>query len=803
MTKDESTKVGNSFPNEIIITKREAYSFVFISANGIRLDVIALRDGLIRFRYAAEDELSNDFSYALSDSFSMGLNELKYEEHKNHYSIKTKLLECRVNRLSMKTSLLDSEGQILCEDELGFHWEENQDFGGLVPKMSKTRLPEEKYYGMGDKPMTLNLSGSRVSNWNSDEYAFLPDQDPLYKSIPFYITLNDVCSYGIFFDNTFATHFDFGCEREEVTSFWADGGEMNYYFIYGPQMEKVVTTYTDLTGAPELPPLWALGYHQCKWSYYPQEKLLELADKFRELKIPCDALYLDIDYMDGFRCFTWDKQKFPDPKHMIDKLKKAGFHTVVIIDPGIKQDPDYDVCRQGLEEDVFCRRADGHLMKGKVWPGGCYFPDFTNPRVRKWWANQFNDLIHLGVAGVWNDMNEPAVMEVPSKTFPLDVRHDYDGHSCSHRRAHNVYGMQMARATFEGLKSLGFPRRPFVITRAAYSGAQRYCSTWTGDNIATWDHLVTANRQLQRMNISGMGFCSSDIGGFEEQPTPQLYARWIQMGVFHPFCRTHSSGEHGDQEPWVFGPEVLDIARSYIELRYRLMLYLYTSFYEYTRYGTPVLRSMVMEDQGDEQLVEQEADFMFGRHIVVCPIMEEDAKEREIYLPKGQWYGFHTHSLVQGGQAFTQEIGLADMPIFVRAGAVIPVLAPTQHTGQIVDSRLQLQVYFGRAEVRSRIYEDSFDGYDYKVGGYCLRKLSTQGDDRSFQLTQRRKGEFSSRYRKVDLQVIGLPFQVDRVEIDGQALAVQQEDNQLSLRVNSNFEKLVIKARANEAHAKK
>ena len=289
--------------------------------------------------------------------------------------------------------------------------------------------------------------------------------------------LKEGIGYGIFFDNSFRSHFDFAAERSEVTSFWAQGGEMNYYFIYGPGLLDVARSYTKLTGTPELPPLWAFGYHQCRWSYYPEIKLREVARGFRERAIPCDALYLDIDYMDGYRCFTWNKDHFPNPRKMVSELAEKGFKTVVIIDPGIKIDLDNDICNEGIDKGYFLKRQDGPFVRGRVWPGECFFPDFTHPDVREWWARLYLDLIRKdGVRGVWNDMNEPATFDLEGRTLYEDVRHDYDGHPCSHRKAHNVYGMQMSRASYEGVKRYSYPYRPFLITRATYSGGQRFAS---------------------------------------------------------------------------------------------------------------------------------------------------------------------------------------------------------------------------------------------------------------------------------------------------------------------------------------
>ena len=478
----ELEQKGNLFPSEIVSYKKDVDTLYFTTKNNVVLQLTVVRDSVIRFRYATTGKFEKDFSYGVTIHASRGYNFLEVTEDDEHYIVTTSKLICKVEKQSLQVSLYDAlDLKLINEDEIGFHWEECYEHGGDIVKMSKICQKAESFYGLGDKPVDVNLKGKRFENWATDSYAFGKNTDPIYKAIPFYTAIQNDKSYGVFFDNTFKTSFDFAHERRNVTSFWAQGGEMNYYFIYGPKMEDVVANYTDLTGKPHaLPPLWALGFHQCKWSYYPESNVKEVTKTFRDLQIPCDAIYLDIDYMDGFRCFTWDKEYFPDPKRMVKELEDDGFKTVVIIDPGIKIDLEYDVFKEALDKDYFCKRADGPYMKGKVWPGECYFPDFTNPEVREWWSGLFKELIEdIGVKGVWNDMNEPAVMEVPNKTFPDDVRHDYDGNPCSHRKAHNIYGMQMARATYKGLSKYAFPKRPFVITRSAYSGTQRYSSTWT------------------------------------------------------------------------------------------------------------------------------------------------------------------------------------------------------------------------------------------------------------------------------------------------------------------------------------
>jgi len=785
---------GDLYPSKIVSYEHEGDSIFFNTDNKVILKVTILRDSLIRFRFTTKGYFSNDFSYAIDKTQLHGYNFLEVTEEETYFQIRTSKVKCKIQKADLRLSIYDLNDFLILEDELGFHWEESYEYGGNIVKMSKYAKDGECYYGLGDKATQMNLKGKRVENFATDQYAYQKDQEPLYKVVPFYIGLHNKQSYGIFFDNTFRTFFDFCQERRNVTSFWAEGGEMNYYFVYGPQMQDVVTTYTDLTGKPELPPLWVLGYHQCKWSYYPESKVKEITSKFRELQIPCDAIYLDIDYMDGFRCFTWNKNYFPDPKRMVSELAEDGFKTIVIIDPGIKIDKDYWVYKEALEKDYFCKRADGPYMKGKVWPGECNFPDYTNPAVREWWAGLFKELIaDIGVKGVWNDMNEPAVMEVPNKTFPMDVRHIYDGNPCSHRKAHNIYGTQMARATYHGVKRFAYPKRPFVITRSAYAGAQRYTSSWTGDNVATWEHLWIANIQVQRLSISGMGFTGSDIGGFAEQPTGELYARWIQLGVFHPFCRTHSSGDHGNQEPWAFDEEVINITRKFVSLRYQLLPYLYTMFWQYIEEGVPMLKPLVYYDQDDTQTHYRNDEFIFGNQILVCPILEPNAVGRRMYIPRGEWYNYWTNELFIGGKEIWIDTKFDEIPVFVKAGAIIPKYPVQQYVGELEFDELTLDVYYKNGKEQSAVYEDAQDGYDYKKGRYSYLSLRNIGKEKELIIQLHKEGKYITPYTKYKINLIGLPFKVAEIEIDNEKI----EFDKINFEQN-NF--LLIDKEFNELH---
>ena len=760
------------------------------------LKVEAITDHVLRFRYSAKGYFSDDFSYAMDKDHRSGFSDFQTKEEGDFLILSTPKITAQINVHDLKVALYDENGKLLNEDEKGFHWQEDSQRGDNIVKMSKRSLMGEHYYGLGDKPSNLNLRDRRFQNWGTDEYGFAKDADPLYRNIPFYYGLHKDGCYGVFFDNSFRTFFDFASERNNVTSFWAEGGEINYYFIAGSSLMNIAQRYARLTGKPELPAKWTLGYHQCKWSYSSEEEVMAIATQLRDLKIPTDAIYLDIDYMDGFRCFTWNKENFPDPKGMVDRLKEMGFKTVAIIDPGIKVDMDYDICKEGFEKGYFCKHADGPLYKGKVWPGECYFPDFTNPEVREWWSGLFGGLIEdVGLAGIWNDMNEPAIMDVPTKTFPLDIRHDYDGNPCSHRKAHNVYGMQMSRASYHGVKKSAFPQRPFLITRSTFSGGQRYSSIWTGDNIATWEHLWVANVQAQRLAISGFSFVGSDIGGFTEHPTMELFVRWMQLAVFHPLMRTHSSGDHGQQEPWSFGEEATDLVREAIELRYQLLPYHYTTFYQYTEEGKPMLRPLVFFDHEDPQTWYRQDEFLFGDHILVCPVLEPNRQSRRMYIPRGQWYHLYSDALYQGGREQEIPTPMNEIPSFVRAGAIIPRTEAKQNTGEQKGDPIELHVYRGEETVISQLYEDQGDGYAYKQGKYAEKSFTVIPAKDKYRISQFRAGRMASDYTNYKMVFHGFDKMPKSVEMNSENFdsKIKKVDGTFEFEVPESFNQITLR----------
>ncbi|WP_235299650.1 glycoside hydrolase family 31 protein [Portibacter marinus] len=776
------------YPGRFVSLHHEDQIFTISADNQCHLRIELMTPKIIRFRYAVNPFFPADFSYAIDPTFSKQEVSYALGEESSKVIIRTNLLEIHILKDPISVHIYDHQGVLLCSDEKGFHWESNYEYGGEMVKMSKTAFVDEAFYGLGDKTTGQNVRGKRFTNWGTDQFGYHRGSDPMYKNINLYYSFHQGKSYGIYFDNSFRTHYDICHERNEVVSFWAEGGEMDYYFLHGDDLLDVSSQYANLTGVPELPPMWALGYQQSKWSYYPESRVKEIAAKLRAERIPCDAIYLDIDYMDGFRCFTWDQERFPEPKEMVSELGQDGFKVVAIIDPGIKIDFDYDVFQEGLIKDYFCRRSDGPHMKGKVWPGECYFPDFTNPEVRTWWAGLFGDLVaNVGLSGIWTDMNEPAIFEVPSKTFPPDVRHHYDGHPCSHRKAHNVYGMQMARATSEGFQKFAKDKRPLIITRSGFAGMQRYSSTWTGDNLANWEHLFLAHMQTLRLSISGVSFCGSDVGGFIDQPSSELFVRWMQLAIFHPFFRNHSSGDHGDQEPWTFGEEATKLVREAIELRYRLLPYIYTCFYEHTITGKPILRPVIFNGSMKKPYLRNNNESGYlGDHLFYSPIMKEGQKEKNIFLPEGVWYDFESNAYFAGNQTHAIPSPLSKIPVFFREGAVIPLYPVLQHVGEHIVNTVTLKVYYSRKVTESSFYHDRGDGFDYKAGAFRYTKFITEGNLSNFSLTQTYEGQFTPEFSKYRVHFIGLSASELSIKVDGNKVDYYQ-------RLNGNIVEIVVK----------
>jgi alpha-glucosidase len=584
-------------------------------------------------------------------------------------------------------------------------------------RVARVRLPRgTTLYGTGEVMGPLLRNGRVTTCWNTDAYAYDEDTPSLYESHPWVLAVRpDGSACGLLADTPGRVTVDL---LDDVT-FRAVGPPFPVVVIEGESPQAVLKVLADLTGRLPLPPKWALGYQQCRYSYYPATQVLEVAREFRRRRIPCDVIWMDIDYMNGYRLFTFDPRGFPDPTATNDSLHAIGFRSVWIVDPGVKQDPGYTVFQEGSAGDHWVKTATGEDYVGRVWPGPCVFPDFTRAATRAWWAGRIGEFAATGADGIWNDMNEPAIFDVDSKTMPETNRHRADaelGGSGPHLRYHNVYGLLMARATQEGLLAARPERRPFVLTRAGFIGVQRYAACWTGDNRATWKHLAASVPMALNLGLSGQPMSGSDIGGFGGSPDGPLFARWMGVGTLLPFARAHSEKGSPRREPWSFGPEVEATCRRAIETRYRLLPYLYTLFREASVDGLPVARPVFFADPTDDRLRSEDRAFLLGADLLVVPELDDDS--RLPMLPKGIW---RQVELTPGRHD-------PDLPrLLLRGGSIMPLGPVMQYVDERPLDEVELLVCpdaQGRAE--GVLYEDAGDGFGYRQGRYRLTRFTAQ-----------------------------------------------------------------------------
>lgn len=726
--------------NVLLIKTKEAESRVWVySPSIIRINISKNFD-------------ESDSSFAVIQKAS----ELNYVENDSAILVTTTGVKLSINKSPLRFSFFTKDGQALSSDEPAF---------GTIFQNSKFTnyrklYPDERFIGLGEKKGNLDRRGSKVSNWNVD----VGGDDPQYKTYPFYMGLHNGLTYGLFLDNTSKSVFDFGASTDDrMTWFGAEAGDLNYYFFAAQGIAKIIEDYTWLTGRMEMPPLWSLGYQQCRWSYGSTKEVLEVARTFRRLNIPADVIYCDIDYMDGYKIFTWNKTNFPDPKAMIDTLKSLNFHLVNIVDPGIKVETGYNKYDEGISKHYFATYPNGETYVGAAWPGRVHFPNFLNDEVRKWWGASFTALTAPGVEGFWNDMNEPSswgqnippIVKMGNHYMPVTT---------------NVYGMQMVRATYEGTKQLLGNRRPFLLTRSAYAGTQRYSAVWTGDNTSNDEHLMMGQRLINSLGLSGMAFDGVDIGGFFGNGSPKLMVRWNSLGVYTPMFRNHACAGTAYREPWRWGEDNEKIIKKDIEERYRLMPYIYSTFYQAHQTGLPVSRSLAINYSQDKNVYQEayQAEFMFGDNILVAPVISSVTKTK-VYLPEGDWYQRISDSLLEGGRDYEVDAPLTDLPVFIKAGGIVTKQHVVQNTSEAGDGTLELNVWNGKQGSTFIYYEDDGTSYDYQRGQFYSRAIHFEPRKRLITLDAV-SGEFASRYKNIKLVLHGFG-NVNVVKVNGKIVA--------------------------------
>jgi alpha-glucosidase len=573
----------------------------------------------------------------------------------------------------------------------------------------------------------------------------------------------------------------------------AEAGELGYYLFAGADVNEVMASYTKLTGRMPLPPLWALGYQQCRYSYESQEEALQIAETMREMQIPCDVIYLDIHYMDEYRIFTWNQETFSNLEGLANRLHELGMKLVTIIDPGVHVKEDYSGYQSGIEEDIFLKYPDGKIAAGVVWPGLCHFPDFTKATARDWWKRQLAPLLQAGIDGLWNDMNEPLMFQNLAKPIELPdyVRHDVEGRGGTHLEYHNVYGLLMGQASRAALEEQRPGKRQFNIIRAGAAGAQRDSLAWGGDNHSTWDHLRLTISLCLQLGLSGVSFTGADVGGFGGDSNGELLTRWTQLGSLMPLFRNHSGYGTARQEPWSFDEEYTDAIRKAIELRYQLMPYLYTAFAFCSFEGQPIIRPLFTAEPENPHLRDMDDCYLLGDKLLVAPVLEQNALRRSVYLPDGDWHDFHTHQRYEGGRIVTVDAPLERLPLFVKSGTVLPMWPVMQHTGETVIEPLILRIYTDTGD--TTLYQDSGEGLGYQQGDYRWVHFHMFETANSLTIERRIDGSYAPSHQTIELQLVGTWQEIDQIEVDGKVLNEWHTENDMVIaRVSANFDTLRI-----------
>jgi alpha-glucosidase len=782
-----------------------------VHAGPAAMRVEALREDVLRIRITPDGHWQEDASWAVLPGRTKSSALIRPFSTSTEDGFDTSALHVIVERAPLRLVIEDHDGHVLSADAPGrpVVFDGPRDVQGGEFRVFKQLHPDEHFFGLGDKTGPLDRRGEAFVDWNTDAYLFQAYTDPLYKSIPFFLGETGGRYYGLYLDNTWRASFDFGKDLLNAYSFGSDGGPLDYYFLAGPEPKKVVETWAWLTGPSPLPPLWSMGYQQSRYSYAPEAKLRDVATRLRADKIPTDVLWLDIDYQDRDRPFTTDPTGYPNFPKTVADLRADGFHIVAITDLHVADVPGehYAPYDAGAAGDHFVKNPDGSVYVGESWPGKVVFPDFTQTSARKWWGTNFQAFVADGVAGFWNDMNEPSIRNEVTGTMPLATVHRVEGTGfaarlASHREVHNVFGAQNARATYEGVLALAPNERPYVMTRAAFAGAQRYSVTWTGDNSSTWSQLRLSTDQLLNLGLSGFAFAGADVGGHVGSPQPELLTKWLEVAAFQPIDRNHAAKSSNQQEVWVHGPHAEDVARKYIEARYRLMPYLYTVAEETSRTGLPLLRPLFLEFPNvtrDHHPVDIDAqgEFMVGADILVAPPAFFDTENKySPTLPGDGWYDFWTglrlgptRSLAEIASEATEfspstrahvvpasplaetkaerkkSVGNAaglqiqpttdDLPVFVRAGSILPMESVIQNTGETPSGPLQLHVYPGPV-CSGSLYSDDGHTFNFQHGDFLRIGYSCQASSAGLRITLgAREGSFAPWWKQVEVIVYG------------------------------------------------
>ncbi|HPT03348.1 MAG TPA: glycoside hydrolase family 31 protein [Bacteroidales bacterium] len=738
-------------------------SIAFFSIKVYNANVIRVR--------ISQSETMTDFSYVLDEQARPVASGFKIKEANGSILLSTDSIDMQLEKQpDFRVIFRNKAGRVINEDMPGKGF--GTTFSGTRSNLYKKLQPGERFIGLGETLGNLDKRGSAFTLNNTDTYKYGDPRLSMYVSIPFFIGLHQGLMYGLFYHNTFKTFFNFGISTPEFSSITAEGGDVDYFFIYGSSIPSILENYTALTGRMPLPPLWSLGYHQSRCSYFPQQNVKLLAQTFRSKQIPVDCIVLDADYLHEYEPFRINKQRFPDMKALTAYLADLGIEVTASVNPGIKVDTTYFAHNDGLKKDVFIKYADGSLYTAEIAPSLNNFPDFTNPKVRDWWSDNMKFLPDNGICGYWNDMNEPAV---GGSYLPDNLVFDLDGRKAFAPEAKNLYGMLMARSSLESALKYGEGRRPFVLSRSGFAGIQRYATVWTGDNTAKDEFLLGGTLLNTQMGLSGVPFVGDDIGGYIGPTSKELFTRWIEVGVFAPFVRNHKEAFSNANEPWSYGEEAEAVAREFIGFRYRLLPYLYSKFYEASVTGLPIARSLAISCPFDSRVFDNlyQYQFLCGDAILVTPVTSQE-KTKKVFLPAGKWYDLYSDEIVEGNSELQVECPIFRIPLYVRESSIIPMQSLIQTTKQKSSDTLFVHIYNGSHANSFEYYEDDGISNGYQHGAFSKRTITFDPEKKQVVFSSQ-QGSYKSKFKLVKCVFHGFGDDLEHLSIDDKPLNAEKE----------------------------
>jgi alpha-glucosidase len=719
-------------------TNQGAFAISVYNAHTIRIQI-------------AKNQTVDNFSYALQNNAIPDFKDFSIVEKGKQIIISTASLQVEIEKEPfLRLTFKDIQGNILSEDMPGKGMATVFD-GHKVTTYRKLQTGE-RFVGMGESLGNLDRANSIVTTWNTDNYKYDDPRVPMYISIPFFMGVTQNKVYGIYYDNSFKGTFNFGTSNTRFSSVSFEGGEMDYFFMHDVSMAKILTHYTALTGRMPLPPKWSIGYHQSRCSYYPEEQVNFIAETFRNKKIPLDCIVLDADYLQDYEPFRINLRRFPEMKAMAKRLQEKGIELTASVNPGIKIDSSYEAYHDGLKSNIFLRYQDGELYKTEIYPNMNHYVDFTSPKGRNWWIDQMKIYQDLGINGYWNDMNEPAIN---GQAMPDNIVFDFEGRKSYQPEAHNLYGFLMARSSFESFKKYGGNKRPFVMTRSAFAGVQRYATVWSGDNQAKDEHILLGSLLNNTLGLSGIPFVGPDLGGYIGDGNKDLYKRWVEMGVFSPFLRNHREQFAAANEPWAYGEEAEAISKTYISFRYKLLPYLYAKFYETSQTGIPIARSLCLDNPFEANVYNfnYQHQFLFGDALLIAPLTSKE-KTKAVYFPAGKWYNIYTDEIITGGKEITKEYPIYNLPLYVKESSIVPMQSLTQSTKQMPSDTLFVHIYAGEKENIFTYYEDDGSTMNYQKGNFYRRNITFDPIKKQIRF-DKSVGDFVSHFQKMKIILHG------------------------------------------------